>query len=97
MLENAIGRRASQQRRHIGIVPECQDPGCPERTGKQALVSKPEGARLLGGPSLESVAVEAVDGNDAVCHGQNGLRKGWSVQISYSTVGLHPGWTSNTP
>lgn len=89
MLQDSIGRCASQQRRHVRIIAPGEDPGVTDDFGEHLLVAEPGRLRILRRPCLECVAVEAVDGDDAVglvvsaaAHQQR-----FGQQKSYSTTG----------
>ena len=66
MLQDSVGRCASQQRRHVRIIAPREDPGVVDDFGEHLLVAEPGRLRILRRPCLEGVAVEAVDGDDAV-------------------------------
>lgn len=66
MLQDSIRRCASQQLRHVRIIAPGEDPGVVDDFGEHILVTEPGRLGIFRRPCLECVAVEAVDGDDAV-------------------------------
>lgn len=91
MLQDSIRRCASKQRRYVRIVAPSEDPNVADDLRKHLFVAKPGQLGILRRPSLECVAIEAVDGDDA-----DGLNVSCSVSTSglaanpYSTTGSLP-------
>ena len=65
MLEDPVGRRASQERGDVRVVAKAQDPRVRQHFRQQCCIAKPTGLCLLRRPGSVHVAVQAVDCDDA--------------------------------
>ena len=97
MLQDAIGRRSSKQRRDRGVVAVGEDPRVAHILREHFWIGEPEFLRLLRRPCFGGVAVQPVHGDDTVVIFSGVVVLARAVECSYSTTGLLPLKTSCIP
>jgi hypothetical protein len=97
MLQDAIGRCSSKQRRNRGVVAVGENPRVAHIFREHFCIGEPEFLGLFRRPCFGGMAIQAMHGDDTVVIFSSVVDRVRAVESSYSTTGLLPLKTSCIP